>query len=212
MDESRANDGATVAVMLAVVLILLLLASAAAVYLWQRQARLQQLAVVEMERARAEAARAEAAERRLTQPVQREGRSDTSGPVQRPADSVEASIRALLESQRRAWNAGDIDQFMESYWKSDDLTFSSAGKVTRTWQGTLENYRKRYPSRAEMGELVFQNLEITPLGSDAAMVLGEWHLRRTSDELRGNFTLVMRRFGDQWLIVHDHTSRREAGD
>jgi beta-aspartyl-peptidase (threonine type) len=96
---------------------------------------------------------------------------------------------------------------MESYWKSEDLTFSSGGKLTRTWRGTLENYKERYPSRGDMGKLSFINLEVTLLGAEAALVLGEWQLSRESQDLGGNFTLVFRRLGDKWVIVHDHTSR-----
>ena len=96
---------------------------------------------------------------------------------------------------------------MESYWKSENLTFSSGGKLTRTWQGTLENYKERYPSRSDMGKLSFHNLEVTPLGVEAALVLGEWQLSRESQDLGGIFTLVFRHLGDKWVIAHDHTSR-----
>jgi beta-aspartyl-peptidase (threonine type) len=107
------------------------------------------------------------------------------------------------------WNAGDIDRFMDFYWKSDQLTFSSGGKVTRSWQSTLENYRQRYGARSLMGKLTFRNLEITPLGQTAAYVLGEWQLQRDAEILGGNFTLVFRYLDGRWLIVHDHTSRSE---
>jgi hypothetical protein len=50
-------------------------------------------------------------------------------------------------------------------------------------------------------------LEITPLGNDAALVLGQWNLARESEPVRGNFSLVVRRVDDRWLIIHDHTSQ-----
>lgn len=121
----------------------------------------------------------------------------------------EPPVKAILEAQAKSWNDGDIDKFMEHYWKSDELTFSSGGKTTRGWAATLAGYKKRYPNRAAMGTLTFDNLEITPLGAEAALVLGHWHLKRDRDKLDGCFSLIFRKIDGRWLIVHDHTSRLE---
>ena len=96
---------------------------------------------------------------------------------------------------------------MEHYWKSEELTFSSGGKTTRGWTETLNRYRERYPTPEKMGRLSLSGLEITPLGDSAALVLGQWNVERESEPLSGNFSLVVRKFDDRWLIVHDHTSR-----
>jgi beta-aspartyl-peptidase (threonine type) len=112
----------------------------------------------------------------------------------------------MLEEQARAWNAGDLEAFMDPYWSSPDLTFSGGGRVTRGWEPVLDNYRKRYPDREAMGQLAFSDLEITELGEDAALVLGRWELKR-KEPVGGVFTLVLRRMDGRWLIVHDHTSR-----
>jgi beta-aspartyl-peptidase (threonine type) len=120
--------------------------------------------------------------------------------------SIETQIRRVLALQLEAWNAGDIDAFMEHYWKSDELTFSSGGQTTRSWRKTLERYKERYPTRAAMGETSFTNLEVTPLGAGAALVLGQWQLRREGETIGGNFTLVFRRIDGKWVIIHDHTS------
>jgi beta-aspartyl-peptidase (threonine type) len=125
------------------------------------------------------------------------------------AEDLTADIEAVLRLQAEAWNAGDIDRFMEHYWKSDELTFSAGGQTTRGWKNTLERYRQRYPTIEKMGRLTFDQLEIQPLGETAAAVLGRWHLARDSDELGGNFSLVVRKIDGRWLIVHDHTSRAE---
>ena len=98
---------------------------------------------------------------------------------------------------------------MDHYWKSDALTFSSGGKTTRGWTETLNRYRQRYSTPEKMGHLTMSGLEITPLGEGAALVLGQWSLARESEPLKGNFSLVLRKIGDRWLIIHDHTSRAE---
>jgi beta-aspartyl-peptidase (threonine type) len=122
--------------------------------------------------------------------------------------AIQQAIHSVLDAQIKAWNAGDVETFMETYWKSDEVTFSSGGKMTRSWKATLDRYKERYPTRAAMGTTTFKNLEITPLCDSAAMVLGEWQLRRESGEtIGGNFTLVLRQIEGKWLIIHDHTSQ-----
>lgn len=122
-------------------------------------------------------------------------------------DAVRAAIEAVIRDQEAAWNRGDIEAFVEHYWKTDDVTFSSGGKTTRGWAETLRRYRERYPTPEQMGRVTFSNLEITPLGGAAALVLGEWRLERESEPVGGNFSLVLRKLEDRWVIIHDHTSR-----
>lgn len=123
----------------------------------------------------------------------------------RQSKSADA-IREVMNAQAAAWNAGDIDAFMKGYWNSERLVFVSGDNVTRGWQPTLDRYKKSYDSRAKMGTLVFSDLEITVLSKDAAVVLGNWALTRESDNPKGKFTLIFRKFKDGWRIVHDHTS------
>jgi beta-aspartyl-peptidase (threonine type) len=95
---------------------------------------------------------------------------------------------------------------MQHYWKSDQLTFSSGVQTQRGWTATMQRYRDRYPTPEKIGKLRFSELEVQPLGSSAALVLGRWHLSRAGDDLEGNFSLVFRRIDGRWVIVHDHTS------
>ncbi len=120
-----------------------------------------------------------------------------------------AAIRRVLDEQASAWNRGDIEAFVEGYWKSDLLTFSGTGGVTRGWDGLLARYKRSYPTRAAMGTLAFSDLEITPLASDAALVLGRWRLDREKDNPGGSFSLVLRKLAEGWRVVHDHTSSDE---
>ena len=121
--------------------------------------------------------------------------------------SIRAAVEAVLRAQEDAWNRGDIDAFVDHYWKSDSLTFSSGGKTTRGWTDTLNRYRSRYPTPEKMGHLTLSALETTPLGDSAALVLGQWSLDRASEPISGNFSLVLRKFDNRWQIVHDHTSQ-----
>lgn len=119
--------------------------------------------------------------------------------------AIRADITRVMTDQAAAWNRGDIDAFMQGYWRSERLTFVSA-EVTRGWQPTLDRYKKTYDSRAKMGTLTFSDLEIDVFSKDSAAVLGSWSLARDKDKPGGKFTLIFKRFKDGWKIVHDHTS------
>jgi ketosteroid isomerase-like protein len=124
------------------------------------------------------------------------------------ASSHTAEIAATLNVQVRAWNRGDLEGFMQGYWNSPELTFSSGGAVTKGWQPTLERYRRRYQSvGSEMGKLSFDDVQISVLDSDSAFVRGRWHLTMSNGKKPGGlFTLIVRRKPEGWRIVHDHTS------
>jgi ketosteroid isomerase-like protein len=124
-------------------------------------------------------------------------------------DEDRLAITGLLTNQQAAWNRGDIDAFVVGYWKSPELTFSGSSGVARGYDGVLERYKKSYPDRAAMGHLDFSNLEFHFLGADAALVLGNWQLKREKGDVGGVFSLVFQRFPEGWRIIHDHTSAFE---
>jgi beta-aspartyl-peptidase (threonine type) len=115
-------------------------------------------------------------------------------------------IRAVLDRQVEAWNRHDLEGFMRGYWQSDQLSFYSGATKTTGWQATIDRYRKRYQSEGrEMGHLDFYDQQLDMLGPRAAFVRGRWRLKTGPTETGGLFTLILRKFGDGWKIVHDHT-------
>ncbi len=117
----------------------------------------------------------------------------------------ELAIRKVLSTQEAAWNAGDIESFMNSYWVSDSLVF--VGKsVTYGWQQTLDNYKRRYPDTTSMGKLTFNLLEFKALSATYYFIVGKWHLQRSIGNLEGYFTLLFKKINGKWVIIADHSS------
>jgi L-asparaginase / beta-aspartyl-peptidase len=121
-----------------------------------------------------------------------------------------SAITAVLKAQQEAWNQGDVDTFLQGYWRSPELTFSGSGGIARGWEKVLARYKEHYPNREAMGLLEFSGVEIRFLGQDAALVLGHWHLTRQRGDVGGVFSLVFERFPEGWRIIHDHTSEVPA--
>jgi hypothetical protein len=118
----------------------------------------------------------------------------------------EMAVRKVLSKQNDAWNHGDIDTFMEGYWKNDSLMFIGKSGVTYGWQNTLNNYKKGYPDTATMGKLTFTLISVKQLSEKYFRVVGKWFLKRSIGDVGGHFTLLLEKINGEWVIIEDHTS------
>jgi hypothetical protein len=110
-----------------------------------------------------------------------------------------------LDRQVAAWNDGNIEQFMEDYWKSDSLQFIGA-EISNGWEAALARYKKAYPGKDGMGKLRFEIVRFNRLAPDAYLVTGKYFLVRKNDAPKGIFTVVFRKKSNRWVIVYDHSS------
>ncbi|MFA6086850.1 DUF4440 domain-containing protein [Mucilaginibacter sp.] len=116
------------------------------------------------------------------------------------------AIIKLMTDQQTAWSNGNVEGFMQGYWKSDSLMFIGKRGPAYGWQTTLNNYKKTYPDKAAMGKLTFRIDKVELLGKQDAFVMGAWSLAREKDSPGGYFTLWFRKINGEWKIVCDHTS------
>ncbi len=124
-----------------------------------------------------------------------------------PAQSTaEKEIRKVLSTQDIAWNKGDIEGFMQTYWKSDSLMFIGKSGITYGWQKTLDNYKKGYPDTTAMGKLHFDLIEFKKLSETTFFVVGKWFLTRSIGNINGVFTLLLKKINYRWVIIADHSS------
>ena len=68
-------------------------------------------------------------------------------------------ILGLFFDQSGALAHGDIERragekFMKGYWENDSLMFIGKSGVTYGYKNTLNNYKKNYPTTADMGKLL----------------------------------------------------------
>jgi uncharacterized protein (TIGR02246 family) len=118
-------------------------------------------------------------------------------------------VRKLLKDSEEAWNRADLVTFSSFYDDSPDTTFIGR-EVTRGGpKEVLARYRRGYPTPEAMGKLTFSEIEVRPLGDGYALAHGRFALKRTpagGGDATGRFTLVLRRTGAGWRIIHDHSS------
>ncbi|MFM1972357.1 MAG: hypothetical protein RL185_1039 [Bacteroidota bacterium] len=115
-------------------------------------------------------------------------------------------ILQIMAAQEKAWNEGDIEQFMKGYWENDSLVFVGKSGLTYGYNNTLANYKKGYPDKTYMGKLKFTILSMQPLGKQFYRVIGKWELTRTVGNLSGHYTLLLQKINGEWKIISDHSS------
>jgi ketosteroid isomerase-like protein len=112
----------------------------------------------------------------------------------------------VMKFQENAWNNGDIAAFMEGYLKSEELVFSGKSGPVYGWDNTKKRYYISYPNTQVMGKLKFTVKKIRLVSSNTAFLIGEYYLKRTTQDSNGHFTLLWKKVNNNWLIISDHTS------
>ena len=117
----------------------------------------------------------------------------------------------MLHASADSWNRGDLEGFLDDYWRSEELTFSGEGGVTRGWEDVRTRYLTSYWAEgATRDSLSFEAIEVTDLGREHALALGQYVLFRPDEgglvSATGYFSLVLEKMEDGWKILHDHTS------
>lgn len=118
-------------------------------------------------------------------------------------DEAETDILNILKMQEQAWSNNDIDTYMNGYWKSDSLKFYGASGLKYGWQSTLDNYKKRYPTKDHTGALNFKINDISQINDESYFVMGEYHLTRKVGNANGVFMIIFKKINGEWKIIAD---------
>ena len=114
-------------------------------------------------------------------------------------------VAAMLEHGAGAWNRGDLDGFLADY--VPNATFVTGSGVVRGVEAIRARYAPRFAPRGVRDSLSFRDIEVDLLGPDVANAIATYVLMRgDSVTARGPTSLVVRRVGARWRIVHDHSS------
>ena len=116
------------------------------------------------------------------------------------------AIREVFEAGCAAWNRGDVDSYLASYWDSDKTLWVSNGTLTRGRKAIVTAYKSRFSTPQQMGKLTLTELEIDVLTTTDATVFGRWMLVLEDKVAEGFFTVQLRKIEGIWLFVSDHSS------
>lgn len=129
------------------------------------------------------------------------GVSPASG---QPTDGPVAEIQAVLDDMVEAWNADDLEGHVAAY--ADDATYVTPPRVL-TGRAEITASLRGFEQNGELvGTLRFTEVSIRMLGASHALIVGRFTLDGSGGGATGRFTLVARRVGDEWVMLHDHSS------
>lgn len=120
---------------------------------------------------------------------------------------LEASVAAMLESSASAWNEGDLDGFMATYADAATTSFMTLeGPVYGTEQ-IRAGYAPAFEPGAPRDSARFEDLTVRQLPPLIGLATARYVLYQGEQVTStGWFTLVLRRVGDGWRVIHDHSS------
>ncbi len=113
------------------------------------------------------------------------------------------AILKVMADQEEAWSNYDLEGFMEGYWKSEELKFFGAGGLIKGWQGTLDRYKRSYPTPDDTGKLSFEIVDVSQAGEGGYTVMGKYFLERNAGNANGVFMIIFKKIKGEWKIVAD---------
>lgn len=120
--------------------------------------------------------------------------------------AVNAAFEKLLDGVRRA----DVEKVMSVYLKSPSLVlFNNNGTVTKSWDQVRANRQSSYPKLKDV-KLDVRDINTQLISANSALITCLWTQSQTVDGVAerstGRLTLVFKRVGGEWKIIHTHTS------
>ena len=134
--------------------------------------------------------------------------AEKAAAIQAAAD--EKAVRTAFEDLLTGIRNSNVDGVTGVYWNSaKTLYYNSNGSITIGWEQDRKNREARYP-RISNVKLDVRGLNVMMLGRDGAVVACQWKQTQSVDandeSASGRMTLVFKKVGKDWKVVHLHTS------
>jgi uncharacterized protein (TIGR02246 family) len=132
----------------------------------------------------------------------------TAGATMLPAqDNAEALIQRELDDMLTAWNRDDLDAHIAAY--ADSATWTTATGLLYGKAAIKQSLVRAFQRGSDLlGELSFGKSEFRRLSDDVMMTNGSFKVGKlpSGKDINGQSTLIWKRIGGRWRIVHDHSS------
>ena len=131
-------------------------------------------------------------------------------PAQQPsAGTVRTEIQQAVRAYVDAINKADAATLVEMYSREAGVTSVGDGQITRGWDA-IRSTADSIAGAEGKYKVATGSIDVTPLGPGHALALTSTILTVKSGDqevqLRGAMTLVYKKIGAEWKIIHDHTS------
>src|SRR5712692_2757067 len=125
------------------------------------------------------------------------------------AASIGTEVQQAVRSYVDALNKADAATLVEMYSREAGVTSVGDGQITRGWDAIRSTLDSIAGAEGKY-RVATGSIDVIPLGSSYALALTSTIFTVKSGDqavqLRGAMTLVFKRIGAEWKIIHDHTS------
>ena len=130
-----------------------------------------------------------------------------AAPAANAQDNAQSLIQKELDEMLAAWNRDDLDAHIAAYADSATWTTSTGllhGK-TAIRQTLVRSFQR---GNELLGELSFGPSVFRRLSDDVMVTNGSFTVGKlpSGKDINGQSTLIWKRMGGRWQIVHDHSS------
>lgn len=122
-------------------------------------------------------------------------------------DNARTLIQKELDDMLAAWNRDDLDAHIAAY--ADSATWTTATGLLRGKAAIKQTLVRSFQRGSDLlGELSFGKSEFRRLSEDVMVTNGSFTVGKlpSGQDINGQSTLIWKRVGGRWQIVHDHSS------
>ncbi len=132
----------------------------------------------------------------------------TDAALKAKAAEVDQTIRDLTLKLATDWNSGDMDSYLDAYWKSPEMSLMFADQAVRGWQALADLFRSNWATEEAMGDFSSSDVVVTQISSDTVISSGAFTHVFPDETVEGSFTHVWKIQDGEWRIAQEHTSRK----
>ena len=104
------------------------------------------------------------------------------------------------------WNAKDLDNYLDLFWRSDGLLVVEDGLEVIGWKRLRQTYLNSYPDRTRMGLATLERVKIMQLAPGLAQALCWWSIDAAGRKSYSTDTSIFQKFSDGWKAISVHAT------
>src|ERR1044071_4249106 len=117
----------------------------------------------------------------------------------------EKAILEVMREEERAWNAGNIEAYVNLYADSDSTRMIYSTGAVYGKDSILAFYKKYWP-KERMGQLTLDGERLERLSDEYYYTSGFFHVRYTDGKsVNGRFSGLMKKIKGRWYLYTDHS-------
>ena len=116
-------------------------------------------------------------------------------------------VKKALNRQVNAWNNGDLEKAMSSYWNSPSTLWVTRSGIQKGYHPVLDGFRKEFADSGSMGIYSYEPLHMEVISATAVYFVIRWKIILNGVRvIEGVSSQVWKKIADQWMICAEHTS------